>query len=69
VTAQRRAENIRDVPMAITTLSGTKLDTLTAGAQDIRFLSGRSPSLSVESDYGRSFRAFIFAARAIPIST
>lgn len=58
VTAQRRSENIRDVPMAITTLSGDKLDTLTAGGQDIRFLSGRTPSLNVESDYGRSFPRF-----------
>ena len=58
VTAQRRAENIREVPMAITTLSGDKLDTLTAGGQDIRFLSGRAPSLNVESDYGRSFPRF-----------
>ena len=58
VTAQRRAENIKDVPMAITTLSGEKLDTLTAGGEDIRFLSSRSPSLSIESDYGRSFPRF-----------
>ena len=58
VTAQRRAENIRDVPMAITTISGDKLTTFTAGGQDIRFLSGRSPSLNVESDYGRSFPRF-----------
>ena len=58
VTAQRRSENIKDVPMAITTLKGDKLDTLTAGGQDIRFLSGRAPSLSVESDYGRSFPRF-----------
>jgi len=58
VTAQRRAENIRDVPMAITTLSGDKLTAFTAGGQDIRFLSGRSPSLNVESDYGRSFPRF-----------
>ena len=58
VTAQRRAENIKDVPMAITTLKGDKLDTLTSGGMDIRFLSGRAPSLSVESDYGRSFPRF-----------
>ena len=58
VTAQRRSENIKDVPMAITTLKGDKLDTLTAGGQDIRFLSGRAPSLSVECDYGRSFPRF-----------
>ncbi|QOL51886.1 TonB-dependent receptor [Massilia litorea] len=58
VTAQRRAENIKDVPMAITTLSGDKLEAVTAGGQDIRFLAGRSPSLNVESDYGRSFPRF-----------
>ncbi|MDQ1922256.1 TonB-dependent receptor [Massilia pseudoviolaceinigra] len=58
VTAQRRSENIKDVPMAITTLKGEKLDVLTSGGQDIRFLSGRSPSLNVESDYGRSFPRF-----------
>lgn len=58
VTAQRRSENIKDVPMAITTLKGEKLDVLTAGGQDIRFLSGRSPSLNIESDYGRSFPRF-----------
>jgi iron complex outermembrane receptor protein len=58
VTAQRRSENIKDVPMAITTLKGDKLDTLVAGGQDIRFLAGRAPSLNVESDYGRSFPRF-----------
>ena len=58
VTAQRRSENIKDVPMMITTLKGEKLDTLTAGGQDIRFMSGRAPSLTIESDYGRSFPRF-----------
>ncbi|HEY5800779.1 MAG TPA: TonB-dependent receptor, partial [Burkholderiaceae bacterium] len=58
VTAQRRAENIRDVPMAITTLGGDKLDTLNGSGMDIRFLAGRTPSLNVESDYGRSFPRF-----------
>ncbi len=58
VTAQRRAENIKEVPMAISTLKGEKLDVLTSGGQDIRFLSARSPSLNVESDYGRSFPRF-----------
>jgi iron complex outermembrane receptor protein len=58
VTAQRRSENIKDVPMAIATLKGEKLDVLTSGGQDIRFMSGRTPSLQVESDYGRSFPRF-----------
>src|SRR4051812_22383071 len=50
VTAQRRAENIKDVPMAISTLNGEKLDVLTSGGQDIRFMAARSPSLNIESD-------------------
>jgi iron complex outermembrane receptor protein len=58
VTAQRRAENIKDVPMSIATVKGEKLDVLTSGGQDIRFLSGRSPSVSIESDYGRTFPRF-----------
>ena len=58
VTAQRRSENIKDVPMAITAIKGEKLDVLTSGGQDIRFLSGRAPSLVIESDYGRSFPRF-----------
>ncbi len=58
VTAQRRAENIKDVPMSIATVKGEKLDVLTTGGQDIRFLSGRSPSVSIESDYGRTFPRF-----------
>lgn len=58
VTAQRRAENIKDVPMSIATLKGDKLEAVTAGAADIRFLAGRSPSVNVESDYGRTFPRF-----------
>jgi iron complex outermembrane receptor protein len=58
VTAQRRSENIREVPLSVSTLQGDRLDALTAGGDDIRFLSGRTPSVSVESDYGRSFPRF-----------
>src|SRR5678816_672583 len=58
VTAQRRVENIQDVPMAITVLSGEKLDVLTSGGDDIRLLSGRLPSLNIESSFGRAFPRF-----------
>jgi iron complex outermembrane receptor protein len=58
VTAQRRAENLKDVPMSVTAIKGEKLEVLTSGGADIRFLAGRSPSLNVESDYGRSFPRF-----------
>ena len=49
VTAQRRAENLKDVPMSVTAIKGEKLDVLTSGGADIRFLAGRSPYLNVES--------------------
>jgi iron complex outermembrane receptor protein len=58
VTADRRVENIQDVPMAITTVDGEKLQVLTSGGDDIRLLSGRLPSLNIESSYGRSFPRF-----------
>ena len=40
VTAQRRSENIQDVPVAVSTLSDEKLDILASGGDDIRFLVG-----------------------------
>jgi len=58
VTAQRKVENIREVPVSITTLSGEPLDVLGSGGADIRFLSGRVPSLNIESSYGRAFPRF-----------
>jgi iron complex outermembrane recepter protein len=58
VTAERRAENIKDVPISITTLKGEKLDVLNSGGQDIRFLSARLPSLNIESSFGRAFPRF-----------
>ena len=58
VTAERRAENIKDVPSSISTLSGEKLDILNTGGQDIRMLSGRVPSLNIESSFGRAFPRF-----------
>ncbi|MFC7302455.1 TonB-dependent receptor [Luteimonas weifangensis] len=58
VTAERRVQDIQDVPMAITTVDGEKLQVLTSGGDDIRLLSGRLPSLNIESSYGRSFPRF-----------
>ncbi|WP_219338431.1 TonB-dependent receptor [Luteimonas deserti] len=58
VTAQRRVENIQDVPVSITTLDAEKLGVLGSGGTDIRFLSGRVPSLNIESSYGRAFPRF-----------
>ena len=53
VTAQRRSENIRDVPFAVTALSTQTLQEVSAGGADILSLSGRVPSLQVESSNGR----------------
>ena len=58
VTAERRLENIRDVPSSVSTLSGEKLDVLTSSGQDVRLLSGRVPSLNIESSFGRAFPRF-----------
>ncbi|MFM2400465.1 MAG: hypothetical protein RL341_2622, partial [Pseudomonadota bacterium] len=58
VTAERRSENIKDVPSSVTALRGEKLDVLNSSGQDIRFLSGRVPSLNIESSFGRAFPRF-----------
>jgi iron complex outermembrane receptor protein len=58
VTAERRSENIKDVPSSISTLSGEYLDVLNSSGQDIRLLSGRVPSLNIESSFGRAFPRF-----------
>ncbi len=58
VTASRRNENARDVPVAVSVLSGEKLSILNSSGLDVRFLSGRVPSLNVESSFGRTFPRF-----------
>ncbi len=58
VTAERRLENIREVPSAISALSGEILEVLNSGGQDIRLLAGRVPSLNIESSFGRAFPRF-----------
>ena len=58
VTAQRRTENVQEVPVAVSTLDNEKLAVLGSGGEDIRFLSGRVPSLLIESSFGRAFPRF-----------
>jgi iron complex outermembrane receptor protein len=58
VTAQRRSENIQDVPVSVSTVQDEALDVLTSGGDDIRLLSGRLPSLLIESSFGRAFPRF-----------
>ena len=44
--------------MSVSTVSGEKLDALASGGNDVRFLSGRVPSLNIESSFGRAFPRF-----------
>ena len=58
VTAQRRAEDQQDVPISIATLGGETLAAISGAGADIRALSGRVPSLNIESSFGRTFPRF-----------
>ena len=58
VTAQRRAENQKDVPISVATLGGDTLQAVSGAGADIRALSGRVPSLNIESSFGRTFPRF-----------
>lgn len=58
VTAQKREENIQEVPAAVSVLSGEKLNVLASSGLDVRFLSSRLPSLNIESSFGRAFPRF-----------
>lgn len=58
VTADRRVENLQDVPVSVSTISGENLDVLASGGADVRFLSNRAPSLNIESSFGRAFPRF-----------
>jgi iron complex outermembrane receptor protein len=58
VTAQKRAENVQDVPAAVTAVSDAAMDVVLAGGADVKALSGRVPSLLIESSFGRAFPRF-----------
>ena len=58
VTAERRSENVQEVPVSVTAVGGEKLTILGSGGEDVRFLSGRIPSLLIESSFGRAFPRF-----------
>jgi iron complex outermembrane receptor protein len=53
VTAQRRAENIQNVPLSVSPLEGERLSAMFEGGGDIQVLAARVPSLYVESSNGR----------------
>jgi len=53
VSAQRRDENLQDVPISVTALQGDRVDAILEGGKDIRALAIRVPSLYAESSNGR----------------
>ncbi len=58
VTAQRRSENLQDVPVSVAAISGEALQVASGAGADVRALSGRVPSLTIESSFGRTFPRF-----------
>jgi len=58
VSAQRRTENIKEVPVSVTAIKGERLDVLVSGGDDIRLLAAKVPSLNIESSNGRTFPRF-----------
>ncbi len=58
VTAQKREENVQEVPLSVTTLDADQLLVLSAGGADVKALSARVPSLLMESSFGRAFPRF-----------
>lgn len=58
VTAERRVENVQQVPNSVSVVSSELLEVLNTSGQDVRMLSGRVPSLNIESSFGRAFPRF-----------
>lgn len=58
VTAQRRTQNLQEVPLSVAAVQGEALDAYGSSGMDVRFLSARIPSLSIESSFGRTFPRF-----------
>jgi iron complex outermembrane recepter protein len=55
VTATKRAEDLSDVPVSITSVDDSLLATYGQAGEDIQFLTARVPSLVIETSFGRIF--------------
>ena len=58
VTARKRTENVKDVPISVSALTAKKLEVLGSSGMDVRALSAKVPSLLIESSFGRTFPRF-----------
>lgn len=58
VTANRRAENLQDVPVSAAALDSDAVQTIFAGGGDVTALAARVPGLFVESSNGRAAPRF-----------
>ncbi len=58
VTATKRVQNLQEVPVSVAAVSPEQFENFSAAGEDIRFLSARVPSLTVESSFGRTFPRF-----------
>jgi iron complex outermembrane receptor protein len=54
VTAQKREQSLEDVPASVSTISGDSVHDYLGSAENIRALTGRVPSLQIESSNGRT---------------
>lgn len=58
ITARKREQLSFQVPLSVSTIHGEKSDALRSSGMDVRFLSNRTPSLQIESSFGRVFPRF-----------
>ena len=58
VTAQKRQESLQKVPISALSIGGEQVSFFRGSGADIRLLSARIPSLTVESSFGRTFPRF-----------
>jgi len=58
VTAQKREQRLRDIPISVSVLGAEELNVFKSGGGDIRALTARVPSLQIDSTIGRTFPRF-----------
>ncbi|MDQ3617296.1 MAG: TonB-dependent receptor [Pseudomonadota bacterium] len=58
VTAQRRSEDARQVPLSVSVIAPGQLQAIGSSARDITALAAHAPSLHAESSFGRTFPRF-----------